>query len=182
MPRCSKKKRAAVRPKPDQAKIFSLWEPPWRWSYEVIRERSCSRHHQSASSERWENSLQLWLQGRRGFATAGSRWLHAKLYACRAVRSSGKVSLHVFRCVQHPFVRPLPLSVWQQTASHAYRRIDSIFSLSLSLSLSLINGFQIPIVDNARNLGVYLSSNLTWNRHISHISQSPCFPTQIEIQ
>lgn len=26
------------------------------------------RHHQSASSERWENSLQLWLQGRLGFA------------------------------------------------------------------------------------------------------------------
>ena len=36
---------------------------------------------------------------------------------------------------------------------------------------TLINGFQIRIVDDARNLGVHLSLNLTRNRYIYHISQ-----------
>lgn len=38
------------------------------------------RHHQSASSERWENSLQLWLQGRLGFALAWHRSLTESVY------------------------------------------------------------------------------------------------------
>jgi len=38
------------------------------------------RHHQSASSERWENSLQLWLQGRLGFALASlTDWIRPSI-------------------------------------------------------------------------------------------------------
>lgn len=34
-----------------------------------------------------------------------------------------------------------------------------------------VEGITLPYVTEARNLGVTLSSDLTWNRHISHISQ-----------
>ena len=57
------------------------------------------RHHQSASSERWENSLQLWLQGRLGFALAWHRSLTESVYLyARPVHSSASPRLASPRC------------------------------------------------------------------------------------
>lgn len=73
------------------------------------------RHHQSASSERWENSLQLWLQGRLGFASA---WHHSAHWICLLVCSS------VCPFVPSPRCTPAPLLPQAPFAARVGRRRD----------------------------------------------------------
>jgi len=67
------------------------------------------RHHQSASSERWENSLQLWLQGRLGFASASlTDWIRP------SIRPFVHPSIHSFVSYLCSYVARI--HVWEDAA------------------------------------------------------------------